>query len=445
MTKVVFSFDTEDYVHSCGADGILRSAKLLKKAGVKGCFQIVAYLAKALKDWGRDDVIEELKNNHEIEFHSLMHSQHPTINEYTDRCDFYGASKDFRLFEDHGVEIINEIFGVNKFYCAVPPGSSNSYVAHYNYAEMGIPTYAASMIKDKVHSRPVSCCNILSLPYNKCLDTYLPKVDEQKLKEMLDTAAEHDVFVFYHHPQMCMLKDWWDELNYNGVNTPKEKWVESERLPLEVTEKFYENFEVLVNLLKEDPRFEITTFAGIAEAYKSERTVKVTDIAEISKQLSEEWFPVTTPDSYCLSDIFHACREFLNGKTEHICGKVYGFLATPYAITEPVTLKAEDIKKSAKFIADDGFIPEHIYVGDKILGPADWIRAAIEVISGKDEVEILPGEWQIDLDQFPSLKNMDFSNIWIHAKSLKDNYLSDRFRLQTWTIRLPKETKRKVF
>ena len=81
MTEIFFSFDTEDYVNPEGADGVLRSAKLLRSAGIKGCFCVVARMAEAFQKWGRTDVIEELRH-HEINHHSLAHSYHPTINEY---------------------------------------------------------------------------------------------------------------------------------------------------------------------------------------------------------------------------------------------------------------------------------------------------------------------------------------------------------------------------
>ena len=86
MTYLVFSFDVEDYINPNAADGILWSAELLRKAGIRGCFNIVARLAEALVAWGREDVIEALKH-HEIDLHSMAHSHHPTINEYTDLAD----------------------------------------------------------------------------------------------------------------------------------------------------------------------------------------------------------------------------------------------------------------------------------------------------------------------------------------------------------------------
>ena len=85
MTELIFSFDTEDPVHEEGADGILRSAELLSEAGVVGCYNTVGVLAKALKEWGREDVIEAMKK-HEIDIHTNRHTFHPDVNEYTDLC-----------------------------------------------------------------------------------------------------------------------------------------------------------------------------------------------------------------------------------------------------------------------------------------------------------------------------------------------------------------------
>ena len=94
MTDIVFSFDTEDYVNDNSADGILRAAKLLRSKGIKGDFNVVGRLAEKLREWQRDDIIEELKH-HEINNHSLAHSFHPTVNEYTDIEDFSAALDEF--------------------------------------------------------------------------------------------------------------------------------------------------------------------------------------------------------------------------------------------------------------------------------------------------------------------------------------------------------------
>ena len=42
MTKVIFRFDTEDFVNEKAADGILRVIRVLEEFGVRGCFAVTA-------------------------------------------------------------------------------------------------------------------------------------------------------------------------------------------------------------------------------------------------------------------------------------------------------------------------------------------------------------------------------------------------------------------
>ena len=110
MTKLIFSFDTEDYINPEGADGILATAQLLRANGIKGCFNMVGRMALQLREWGRQDVIDELKNYHEISYHSTSHSMHPTINEYTDFCDIRMALKLFKQDEARGIQMVKDVY-----------------------------------------------------------------------------------------------------------------------------------------------------------------------------------------------------------------------------------------------------------------------------------------------------------------------------------------------
>ncbi len=446
MTYITFSFDTEDYVNSVGADDILRIAKLLKSHGITGCFNVVARLAQALKKWGREDVIAALRD-HEIETHSLGHSYHPTINEYTDLEDYDEALRLFLNEETECLEILKDILGVDKVYAACPPGNSTSYVAHYGYDMLGIPCYDGDNLFDKKLHRPVSCCNLLCLDYVVTLVEKLEVSDEAEILKMLDEIAETDYVIICNHPQNFSLTQWWDGLNFNGKNTPEKEYIFSARRTKEEREELYRKFDFLINAIKNDDRFKIVTYKDIAEIYGGEeRVITKETLKDIKTQLDGYFFPVTTPDSYCISDVLLACRDILLGKEYHNCGKVYGFLNTPYSITDKITLTADEVKSAATQIGD-GFLPEKITIGDKIIGPADWLRAALEIVSGADKVTVNPNTWQIDLDQFPFYRDLSYTGEWkwVHSPDFKDNFLSHRFRLQSWTIRLPKNTPRKVF
>lgn len=448
MTYIVFSFDTEDYINPQGADGILNCAEILRKEGIRGCFNVVAKLAEALKKWERQDIIDALKY-HEIETHSYAHSWHPTINEYTDIEDFEEAKRRFLEKELKAREILQDTLGVERLYAACPPGESVSYVAHYGYAEMGIPVYDGDRLIDENRGRNIFNCNILSTHYHLYLDSYLVKNTKEQIDADFDRIAQtKDVHVLAHHPQMALINSFCDLLNFNGENVPEEQWKLSDMRPKEYIEKFYENFAYLAHKLKNDPRFEIVTYADFARMQCSEkRTLTREMIPDIHAQLNESFFPVTTPNSFCVTDIFLACRDFLLGKSAHECGFVYGFLDTPYAITEPVTLSAEQIRASAKEMENVGtyFLPTEYKVGECVIGPADWLCAALAVLEGADEVTLNPASWQIDLDQFPWLRDMNLKGTWVHSKDFEDAYLSDRARLQSWTIRLEKNTPRMIF
>jgi len=456
MTDIVFSFDTEDLANIAGFDGILRTAEILRKHNVRGCFQVVGRLAELLEKHGRQDIIEALKY-HEIDSHSLGHSLHPTINECTDLEDFDEAYRILEAREKETLAILKRIFGVDRVYSFCPPGNSVSYVGHYLYADFGVDLYAGDYVYDSVRRRPAFFCNILCTDYDMCLEGYLMERDkkmwplrlrtEEEIRATFDEIAKtKDLHICYHHPSMSMYNEWWDMVNCKGENAPADQWRESRRNPIEMTEGYYKNFDFLVGMLKADPRFRLTTYERLGNQYcRERRNIRLADLPALKAQLDEELFPVTLPHSYCLSDIFHACRAFLTGAENYECGKVRGFLEEPFAITAPVTVTKAEMIESAKRIPAEGWLPRSIIVGSEILGTADWLRAALAVLTGEETVTVTPDPWQIDLDQFPKLRDQDLKLKWVDTKDLMDNHLSRRARLQTWTIRLPEGTDRKVF
>ena len=141
------------------------------------------------------------------------------------------------------------------------------------------------------------------------------------------------------------------------------------------------------------------------------------------------------PISLSLSDMMLACRDFLCGKNEHLCGDVYGFLDKPHEITAPVTVNASDIIASCDQIKDGEFLPPKIKVGNEYIGPRHWLEAAIDVILGAPCVEITPKTQLPCLDCMPEVRDSDFKGTWQHSDSFEDNYLSDRLRYQSYTMR----------
>ena len=448
MTNVIFSFDTEDIINERGADGIIHCARILREEGVRGCFNIIGLLPNALKEWERYDIIDALKY-HEIDFHSHTHSIHPTINEYTDKEDFHEALNEFIKDESIGIKKVKDFFGRDYLPAACIPGNSTSYVAHYGYAELGFNFFSGDDIYDKVSYRPIYNCNTISLHYARSLDGVLFKLNKTQIADFVNETARHKhTMIFYHHPQRAFCKSFWDADNFNKKNTPKEEWIKSEIHDPADTERFYENFRALVRFLRDDGDFKIITYEELAKkSAESERIITKKELSDIRSQLNESFFPVTTPNSYSIADVFLACRSLLLGCEQHLCGKVYGFLSEPYVTKEQITITRDETRELAKNIKSENFLSPVFYINGKKIGPRDLLFAFLAfLLDDVNEYTIAPNNaWQLDLDQFPTLRDLNYKASWIHAETLNDDYLSDRLRYQTWTIRLQKNTQRKIF
>ena len=75
-------------------------------------------------------------------------------------------------------------------------------------------------------------------------------------------------------------------------------------------------------------------------------------------------------------------------------------------------------------------------VGDTVIGPADFLVAALEVLAtGAEKVNVTPKEQLGNLDGFAKLRDFKPRGGWILPADFKDNYVSDRLRWQFWTLR----------
>lgn len=435
MTDIIFSFDTEDFTSPRAAEAILREAQIFTEEGVRGCFCLVGLLAEQLVNWGRSDIIEAL-SKHEINSHTYGHTLHPMINEYTDIEDFDKARALVIESEGKAVEMIKRATGVDRIYAAVPPGNQKSYAAMYAYHDMGIPIYADTFC-DTVDGEGTYYCNIYHVAYVEAMECFF-NGGKEDIARLLDKLAQRKRAVIYTHPNSAVSNGWWDILNYDKENLVEfGKFKECPAHPIEKTERFYDNIRLMLKMVKADSRFRITTYEELERELKTEgeRAVTVSDIPYIKEQLDRSFESIRTPVSLSISDIMLACRDLLMGKNEHKCGDVYGFASTPYAITENITVSRKDIIDSCSQIKDGRFLPESITVGDRKIGPADWLYGALEILSGSDSAVLTPRPQMISLDIIPETRDAAFKGTWRHSDSFEDRYLSDRLRLQGWTLR----------
>ncbi len=443
-TEVYFSFDTEDFTHEKAWDAQRREAELLERYGIRGNFNIVGYVAREWLSHGRYDVPAAI-SRHDVSFHSLRHSYHPTINEYTD-VESYGAARDELLRQEcQGMGMVKAATGVRSFVAACPPGNSLSYVAMYEYAKLGIPLYVGSVF-EFADGSSVYMCNALHTNYDFMLEhRFLPgayrEAENYDLNEFLDAAARKKRVVFYTHPTRAYYRKFWDLVSYRGENTYEfGKWGPTPENTPEQTAEFFRRFEEFICAIRSDGRFEIKEMRGLAEKAKletSRRVVRYADLPYIRDALHERLWAVRLPSgTLSLTDCFAAAAHFCRSRDDYIPGPVRGFLSSPRGITKPLTLDRDEVIALAGY-EPDSFLPPSFMTSRGEIGPADMLFAMLDAATGAPAVVLEPREQMPELSGgYASLCDLHMSgDSWVHSPDFRDAYISDRLRLQSWTIR----------
>ena len=454
-TKVMFFFDTEDYTCDRSNDAIRDIANLLASEGVRGNFNVAGFLAARIVELGRFDVIEALKS-HVLGTQTLYHSRHPNVAELGDDPSYERAYRLTMADEAKGIGMLDAAFGENRCVFQCPPGNSVSAVAMDVYSDLGITVSGGCGFTEAdgsaVYSEMLSrrgreklglwYFNQYHLPY------YLPFHLESMLptggkacpdfKAALDQMARYDFAGLYMHPHMAVKTEHWDGPNYRKGNlVPWRKWKQTpDRDPAD-TAVYYERFKAFIRALKADDRFEITDIEALVASFKPRVAIATKDIPAIRRALAAGFTCIREPASWCVADAFQAAVRLLRGEGEYRPGKVYGFLARPKGVSEPIEVSAADLKATAAKLDLSTFIPAEIAVGAKTIGPADFLCAALEVLeTSAESVKVVPREQLGSFREIPGVEAMKIGGKWIHPDSFKDEFLSERLRLQLWTLRI---------
>lgn len=458
-TKVAFYFDTEDYTCDRSNDAIRDIAAILKSEGVKGNFNVVGYLGARLVELGRSDVIEALRH-HVIGTQTLYHSRHPDIAELGDNPDYARAYRDTLAEEARGVGMLETAFGEGRVVFACPPGNSVSAVAMDVYSDLGIPVNAATgfsggasmngpygdglLVRDGFKVAGLWYFNQYHPPYYRLftLESFLPRKGKPcpDFGKWFDEMAKYDYVGLYMHPHMALKKQHWDAVNYlYGNNCEWRKWKQAEDRDPADTAVYYERLKAFIRAVKADPRFEITDVERMISEFKPRRPITAAEIPAVRAALTREFTSIDDPASWCIADVFQAAVRILRGEKgfDPAKAKVFGFLERPRGVKVETSVTAADMRSAAGKLDLSTFIPAEIAVGGQKLGPADFLFAALELIeTGASSVKIVPREQLGSFRKVPTIEKMNISSAWVHTKEFKDRYLSERLRLQLWTLRI---------
>ena len=444
LTKVLFFFDAEDFVSNRSHDAIRDLANILADEGVRGNFALSGYLAKKLVDRRRFDVLDALKG-HLVGSQTLYHSVHPNLTEATDLADFNAAYTLALAQEAEAFGMIKAATGQEMLWCSVFPGNGTSYVGLYLHADFGIPFFGGCgpvYGNDGRGRGHLWYCNQWHLPYHAAfsLENFLLRriATEDEIASGLDRAAKLEVVVFAMHPCMAVKSEFWDGVNFRCGNLhPWGEWVEAADRDPSATEAFYARLRALIRRLKVDERFRLTDCEKLYATKKPRAKITRREIPAIRAALGRELRNIVEPSSWSVADCFQAAVRLLRGEREHVPGKVRGFLERPVGVATRTTVRKDDLVAAAKGIDLDGFLPSSVMVGGVRIGPADFLLAVLEVLdTDADEVSVGPREQLGDIAKdLPGLVGFRQNENWIYWPEFKDKYLSDRLRLQFWTLR----------
>ena len=259
---------------------------------------------------------------------------------------------------------------------------------------------------------------------------------EPDYEKALNRMAAHRRIILYMHPNMAVFTEFWDNVNYRkGAYTPFGKWKIAPERPAAETAEFYARLRRFFRRLKADSRFELTDLDRVRAAEVPRKAITRDEIPVLLAAMKNGLHCTRRP-SRSVADVFQAAVRFLKGEQTAQPSRVFGFLSRPVGVSSPVEVSAADLRLAAERIDLSTFIPPSIAVGDVEIGPADFLIAALEVLSaGAEKVTVTPREQLGDLDGFATLRDFKPRGGWILSPDFRDDYVSDRLRWQFWTLR----------
>ncbi|NLF38946.1 hypothetical protein GX586_05835 [bacterium] len=230
--RLIFSFDTEDYVTPEAWDAQKWWAGQLAARGVRGSFQCVGELARRLKAHGRQDVIDALAK-HEIGYHGNLHSVPPIHPVAIDAISLAEGIEWVLRREAPGFASVVETFGRVPVSAAMN-GDSWTPAGFLAMASLGMNVYAgggSALMPSRWY------CGMLVAHYNLCFESYYGEDDaaEKTFRDdfgkIAATVPDDGALIVFTHPTRLVTSQFWDKPFYRGASHPIETLPPAPLLP----------------------------------------------------------------------------------------------------------------------------------------------------------------------------------------------------------------------
>lgn len=458
MARVIFSFDTEDFITPEADDAVLKWAQMLTRHGVKGCFCLVGERARALRRRGRTDVIQALKQ-HEIGYHSDTHSLHPLMAEYLEGMDWDDGVAEVMRREAKGIEGVAEVFGQLPT-TFIRPGNDWAPQVLRAMNLLGIHVYGDANF-EMPDGNLMWYCNSLLVKYHLAFDNYFD-VEERlpKMKEDFDRLLgerKDKVIVIFTHPCRLVTERFWDELFVDGRNPPRADWRPAPLRPPAISEELIVNFDEFIGYVIKKPEVEITTFGRLYESHREEDGVWIPSswVIEVARGIQRRLtYQVMGCEVFSPAEIFGMLTWVLMRFKEDErlpaqvpLRRILGPVEPPPSPRGTFEVSTQDLLSAC--CEADGYIewvrrmPGIVHLGQKTLGPGVFLEAMARLVTAVVDGPHLPSRIPLEsksdypeIVQEKDFQELRYQGTWqIFPEDFKGERLIQMAKLQSWTAK----------
>jgi hypothetical protein len=458
MLSIILSFDTEDFVTPESDDALAFLAEELRRRDIRGCFALVGDKLRALRQRGRQDVIDRLRD-HEVDYHSNDHHFFPLLAPTIEGRGWEESLAWVLEHEARGVAEIEQTFG-RRPTAYIKADSHWTPQTLHAYRLLGMSVYSSRHFA-AADPAPWWYMNLLSLPYSAMFDTWIAQDGTPRellarsladVESLAARAGEEGVITLGTHPCMWSCSVFYDIHNVprRGHPPAREKWGPAPLLPEWRVPRDRKVLRVWLDEML-DRGVQFTTYADLAESYRQPAGQwltrrEVTTLAERAQRelsatrVGKRWYSAAEALAALCYALSHATEGQLPARVP--VRRPLGPTATPSASHLPLPVCARAVAGAAtyadRFIEERGEIPAGVDVGGHHFPAAQLLQAVAQATAALAETGkacgtvLQPGP---DCPVEVGLLADSRISAWAMAPDYHAPGLLEIGRLQSWTLK----------
>jgi len=458
--RLIFSFDSEDYITPAAAEAEKWWAETMSKHGITACIAVVGELARTLQKRGRKDVLSAM-SAHEIAYHLDFHSLPPTWAEILDECGWHDGIERILLTELKGISDVREAFGQHPSARCKPGNSWGAQVAAA-MVMLNIPIFCDSPFALQ-RGQPFWFANTLMLQYHISFDHYFDVPTSERLKKLqedfLKLCDDHDggYIIMFTHPARLVTADFWDAVNFRGGRkTPRNQWKPAPLRAAKEIAEMKQDFDSFLAWVIKQPQVELTTYRQLFAEYRQPkmRWVSSEAVLQLSEKFNELTYQQMGDDFLSPAELFgvfvHTMSFLAREKKLPEAVPVRSLFGPPQMPPFPIPKGSAALSDflSAVAFADEfctntRCVPDRIPIGQSEVGPNAFMKAISRLLKEWQTNGSLPASIPLNpvpelpkIADEPQFRNYRFKGTWvIFPPEFEGLRALEQIRLQTWTVK----------